>query len=202
MTPEKMKQVFGKCAELLDKRYPGLSGLEMDDRQKRQDHAHPQLGFHPKIGIRHLKWMCVAGNAFAANGRLEKAGRWLGFIQGALWMAGFVSIDQMRDWNRPDEVNRAIAHVADVIREGCKQYVGHPNTPETLDKITSVTIEKMQELTNQGIDVTKLAEGAAAMEVWDEESRAPAEALCVIDNCGNERAINSKMCDYHTRLLR
>lgn len=31
----------------------------------------------------------------------QKAHRWLGFLQGALWMRGYASLDELRDMNRP-----------------------------------------------------------------------------------------------------
>ncbi len=31
----------------------------------------------------------------------EKAHRWLGFLQGVLWMRGYASLDELRDMNRP-----------------------------------------------------------------------------------------------------
>lgn len=38
---------------------------------------------------------------FAQAGRIEKAFRWLGFVQGVLWCEGIYSIDQMKEHNRP-----------------------------------------------------------------------------------------------------
>ncbi len=32
---------------------------------------------------------------------IEKAHRWLGFLQGVLWMRGYASLDELRDMNRP-----------------------------------------------------------------------------------------------------
>ena len=34
-------------------------------------------------------------------GRIEKAHRWLGFIQGILWQSGNFTIDQLANHNRP-----------------------------------------------------------------------------------------------------
>lgn len=35
--------------------------------------------------------------------RQEKAMRWLGFIQGAMWGTGFISIDELKKMNMPKE---------------------------------------------------------------------------------------------------
>lgn len=51
----------------------------------------------------HLFFMAIEAQKFVDAGRIEKAMRWLGFIQGAVWGGGLVSIDSMKDLNRPDE---------------------------------------------------------------------------------------------------
>jgi len=59
----------------------------------------------------HLLWMCqethkildhVAGGPGDREDRfiVEKAMRWLGFIQGGLWSQGFYSIEDMKNHNR------------------------------------------------------------------------------------------------------
>lgn len=48
----------------------------------------------------HVRWMCSEVRRLVQEGSLDKAGRWLGFIQGCLWSFGFYTIDQMRDDNR------------------------------------------------------------------------------------------------------
>ena len=43
----------------------------------------------------HIRWML---NNMPDD--LKKAGRWLGFIQGVLWMRNMFSIEQMKEHNR------------------------------------------------------------------------------------------------------
>lgn len=45
----------------------------------------------------------VTGDGPDTPPRLEKAMRWLGFIQGALWLNGDFTLDELRDHNRPEE---------------------------------------------------------------------------------------------------
>ena len=52
--------------------------------------------------ILHLYRMIFEMRTFIREGRMEKVFRWLGFMQGALWVIGVFSIDEMRDHNRPD----------------------------------------------------------------------------------------------------
>lgn len=47
----------------------------------------------------HALWMCGQVKEIATQD-LEKACRWLGFIQGVLWVRGFYTVDDMREHNR------------------------------------------------------------------------------------------------------
>lgn len=59
---------------------------------------------HPhRRGLEHCHSMLGEMEKFVREGRLEKAFRWLGFIQGCLWMAGHMTINELRDHNRPDQ---------------------------------------------------------------------------------------------------
>ena len=68
-----------------------------DDPPGQQEHAN------------HLLWMCEETRKFLARGEdwshptqgnVEKAMRWLGFIQGGLWAGGIYSIEDMKNHNR------------------------------------------------------------------------------------------------------
>jgi hypothetical protein len=52
----------------------------------------------------HIAWMCDRLIKIANEGDVEKAGRWLGFIQGVLFMMGEYSIDEFRTHNGVKEV--------------------------------------------------------------------------------------------------
>lgn len=54
---------------------------------------------------RHIKWMLEEINLFLVEDRLDKAFRWLGFIQGAFWVDGTFSIEDMKTHNRKVEEN-------------------------------------------------------------------------------------------------
>lgn len=54
---------------------------------------------------RHVRWMLDEIDAFVDEGRREKAFRWLGFVQGALWCLDEYTIDELKLHNAPpDEV--------------------------------------------------------------------------------------------------
>lgn len=52
--------------------------------------------------IRHLKWMVGQSIGFVQEGRIDKAMRWLGFIQGALWAMHLVTIEESKRANMPE----------------------------------------------------------------------------------------------------
>lgn len=72
-------------------------------------------GFHPRRcnnkitnpsrteQLEHLLWAVTEVKSFVDEGRIEKAMRWLGFIQGVLWSNHQYSIDDLKDMNRPME---------------------------------------------------------------------------------------------------
>lgn len=60
-------------------------------------------GLRDRLG--HLRWMVNETESFIHKGQTDKAMRWLGFIQGALWVLGISSIEEAKRANMPpDEV--------------------------------------------------------------------------------------------------
>jgi hypothetical protein len=55
--------------------------------------------------MRHLQTMIPKAIGFFEEGRREKGFRWLGFIQGVLWMENVYTIEEMKNHNRPDSGN-------------------------------------------------------------------------------------------------
>ena len=51
--------------------------------------------------LHHLSFMIAEAKKQLEAGKEQKAHRWLGFIQGALWAFGYTSIESMKDLNRP-----------------------------------------------------------------------------------------------------
>jgi hypothetical protein len=49
----------------------------------------------------HLYWMCTEIPGFVREGRIEKAMRWLGFIQGSMWVLEIRTIEEMKNDNMP-----------------------------------------------------------------------------------------------------
>lgn len=51
--------------------------------------------------VEHLREMIPKVRVFIEEGRRDKVFRWLGFMQGAMWMLGIYSIDEMKAHNAP-----------------------------------------------------------------------------------------------------
>ena len=52
-------------------------------------------------GLVHCHCMLEKMEKFVKEGRIEKAFRWLGFVQGCLWSAGHYSLEDLMDHSRP-----------------------------------------------------------------------------------------------------
>ncbi len=95
MTPEKVLEVIGRYRTLL------------------QDIPPEQGPFgnspFPREALAHLHGMfdnmenMVTGDKEGVPRNIEKAMRWLGFVQGVLWLHGDFTLDQMREHNRCEQ---------------------------------------------------------------------------------------------------
>ena len=59
-------------------------------------------GFPPSNAHRHLLFMMDEIRSMVAQGQREKAFRWLGFLQGAVWAFGLSDLETMRQMNMRD----------------------------------------------------------------------------------------------------
>lgn len=64
----------------------------------RCDDTAEGLSVHARL--EHTRWMCQQVPELVAEGRLEKANRWIGFIQGVLWAYEAGTIASFKDDNR------------------------------------------------------------------------------------------------------
>lgn len=73
----------------------------------KSDFPHDQLltqyGCHAsELALSHCHGMLDKMEQFIAQGRLEKAFRWLGFIQGTMWLSGCFTLEDLKNHSRPD----------------------------------------------------------------------------------------------------
>lgn len=91
MTQEKLLSAFDACQEILA--HNGFTTAERDSESP----PGTNTSFY------HLVWMSVEGRKLAEAERREKAMRWLGFLQGALFWSKLATVDDLKDMNRPDK---------------------------------------------------------------------------------------------------
>lgn len=94
MTPEHLKQVFEEYAAILTQRGNPAKQLEVEPWGSL---------IEPDQQLNHAHWMCLVCLDFVSQGEIDKAYRWLGFIQGVLWCRHVRSIREMRSDNRSPE---------------------------------------------------------------------------------------------------
>lgn len=93
MTSEKIIQVLSLYREELSKR--GVEAKQLSDYQA----SAQDLG--QELILSHMAYLCEEGIKLVKEGRKEKVFRWLGHIQGVLFMAGIYSIFELKDHSRP-----------------------------------------------------------------------------------------------------
>lgn len=102
MTPERTVEAFEACRQAISAACPEASSQQLPEVAKASKcDRSPFWGSVPLAS--HLLYMCDTGKQFVWAGRTEKAMRWLGFLQGAIWAYGIASIDEMKHWNMPKE---------------------------------------------------------------------------------------------------
>lgn len=94
MNADKVIEVLGKVRENV------RAKAQFDIKPERADITSVKPGDFTALS--HVLWMCDETEGFVKAGRMEKAFRWLGFIQGVLWMTGVASIDESKHQNMPD----------------------------------------------------------------------------------------------------
>lgn len=90
MTKEKVQEVIDIYKETLEK-------LEA----KPERHEIDGVPLTRKEKLNHCYWMINEIESFLKEDRIEKAFRWLGFVQGILWSARLYTIPELADHNRP-----------------------------------------------------------------------------------------------------
>lgn len=89
MTGDQFVEVLNEYEALLQER--GFKASEMPS-----DTLNPRV----KQTHEHILWMRSRTKEFVAQGAWDKANRWLGFIQGFMWVNGIYTIADMRAHNR------------------------------------------------------------------------------------------------------
>lgn len=99
MTKEKVLHVLKIYIDQLEK--DGCTA----ERSSASYSPKPDLNLDTNICMNHLLWMCSEVAVLLNEDRVEKAMRWLGFMQGAFWALGVRTIEQMKEDNMPEALN-------------------------------------------------------------------------------------------------
>lgn len=102
MTGEKLKRVFQFYLEELTNeahQHEYSSGPEQLSDQRQ---GLMCVRIQPERALAHFRFMCIEAQRFVDEGRIEKAMRWLGFLQGVLWARNFFTLDDLKNHSRPD----------------------------------------------------------------------------------------------------
>lgn len=92
----KLKRVLSKYEAILQAHY-GLEKMP-DSRYDR-----PCVEVDHSWMMKHAAWMCRQARCHADNGKIEKAMRWLGFIQAVMWFDNLRTLDDLKHDSMPDE---------------------------------------------------------------------------------------------------
>ncbi len=91
MTPQDILSALDSCESTIYRHDPGALPVRADIGSLRNSHTDK---------VSHALWMIQETRDFIHECRIEKAFRWLGFVQGVLWSIGLVSIDEAKEANR------------------------------------------------------------------------------------------------------
>jgi hypothetical protein len=89
MDAQKTRQVIALYREYFEQR--GVA---------KRSQPHDKIINDPLCQFEHCHWMLDTMDEFVNQGELEKAFRWLGFVQGVLWSQGVCRLDQLREHNK------------------------------------------------------------------------------------------------------
>lgn len=92
MTTDKLRSAFLACEAIIARQEGGISIAVRDIKANSKVRR-----------LSHLLWLSREGLQLIEDDRREKAMRWLGFIQGALWNMELVTVKELKDMNRPDD---------------------------------------------------------------------------------------------------
>ena len=66
------------------------------------ERVEPKRDEHDPASARHCVWMLQQAHEFYAEGKVEKANRWLGYTQGVIAARGWATLDELKRANMPD----------------------------------------------------------------------------------------------------
>lgn len=113
-------------------------------------------------GLAHCYGMLDKMEGFIKEGRIEKAFRWLGFVQGGLWFAGQFPLKAFKNHNRPENREEPLLKAFLLIeRHSVRFYESGPEIRKVMGVVTAESVD----------EVAKIIGGASGGIVFDGETR-------------------------------
>lgn len=103
MTPEQTKTAFDTCANRIRQYFHQIGYTGTIEPKELSAERKVRRWSSSLEDLQHVLWMCGEGKKFVDEGRHEKAMRWLGFIQGAMFWGLIATIDEMKKMNMPGD---------------------------------------------------------------------------------------------------
>jgi len=97
MTDQKILQVLNFYQAYLER--INEVNLGRINQAKKADYDRPPNKIE---AFNHLLAMIPEMREFLKQGRREKVFRWLGFIQGVLWLGGLFTLDELKNHSKPE----------------------------------------------------------------------------------------------------
>ena len=96
MTPEKVSQLMVSYRAKLDELCPAIVPKQFDEE------SSFALAHELKSATRvaHYKFMCVEIPRLMEAGTVDKAMRWLGFLQGVMWRRNLFTLNELKEQSR------------------------------------------------------------------------------------------------------
>lgn len=100
MTKEQILKIISKYDSYLIRFYSSV-GVNIDQEECNEEYTYGETR-HIFSKYKHILYMIheIRTTILEKENDIEKANRWLGFIQGVLWAAGDYSISDLREHNR------------------------------------------------------------------------------------------------------
>lgn len=117
MTNKKILQVLQFYEAYLSTKYHPVKGEEYERLFKDDDTLQELIPTRRDEALSHVLAMIPQMREFLEQGRRDKVFRWLGFIQGVLWLSGEFSLEKLKLHNRPSSRNEDTANFEDEFFE-------------------------------------------------------------------------------------
>jgi hypothetical protein len=105
---DKLKELIGKYREKLNgmvhggaDQYPSKRRLKLETERGHYVDIDLSERIRQERSFKHALYMLDELENHIRQGRIEKSMRWLGFVQGILWVRGIYSIEELKAHNKP-----------------------------------------------------------------------------------------------------